>query len=169
MKYLDEKIEGTNYKLKFNWCYIDCNNFKEKELILLRNTIACTRISNDITFYKYANISFDENDKKHETPIVTEFDNFTRSKTNAIIFDMKNTEKNPGKFNKCIIYQHIMKNDGFYGFVFYNTETGRYNHIYNITNDRNELLVNIWRSIDIMQREEMYSYYMNRANTLSNK
>ena len=77
------------YNLKFLFSYIDCNNFKEKELILLRNFISGCRLGNEINFSHYAIVTFDENDKKHDFPIVTEIENFARSKTNGIIFNME--------------------------------------------------------------------------------
>ena len=78
--------DQTLYTLKFNFNYINCSKFKEKELLILRNIVSGSRIGENFYFYKYANISFDESDKKHEYPIVSELDNFGRSKTNGIIF-----------------------------------------------------------------------------------
>lgn len=162
MKQLKEKIESDNYELKFDWFYIDCANFKERELLLLRNTIAKARLGHDLSFYKYATITFSQEDIKHETPIINELESFGRGKTNAIIFNMANTNINNNKFNKCLVYQTIYKTDAYYGYIFYHTETQRYIHIYNVNHDICELIIHIGRSIDTLQREEMYNYYLTR-------
>lgn len=128
----------TLYTLKFNFNYINCSKFKEKELIILRNIISGSRIGQNFYFYKYANISFDESDKKHEYPIVSELDNFGRSKTNGIIFKISNNI-----YNRCLIYQTSSKECSFYGYIIYNTETGEYSHNYNLEYEINALLRNI--------------------------
>ena len=78
----------SSYNLKFFYCYIDCNNFKEKELLIFRNIVSNARLGNDIKFSSYGTITFNHEDTKHEYPILTELSSFSRGKTNAIIFDM---------------------------------------------------------------------------------
>lgn len=136
------------YNLNFLFSYIDCNNFKEKELIVLRNFIKGTRIGREIKFANYANISFDVEDVKHDKPIVTELEQFTRSKTNGIIFNMENTELNNGVFNKCVIYQTLFTNSGAYGYILWNTETNDSVHEFNVEYDGNELIKHIYRTIN---------------------
>lgn len=135
------------YNLKFLFSYIDCNNFKEKELILLRNFIGGCRLGREIKFSHYAMVTFDENDKKHDFPIVTEIENFARSKTNGIVFNMENTSLNNGVFTKCFVYQTLFRNSGAYGYILFNDETGDSIHTFNVEYDTNELIKHIYRSI----------------------
>lgn len=130
--------DQTTYTLKFNFNYINCNKFKEKELLVLRNIISGSRVGQNFYFYKYANVSFDEQDYKHEYPIVSELDNFGRSKTNSIIFKISNN-----LYNRCLIYQTGSKECSFYGYIIYNTETGKYSHNYNLDYEINSLLKHI--------------------------
>lgn len=137
----------NTYNLKFMFSYVDCNNFKEKELIIFRNFVSGCRLGREIKFSNYATVTFDENDKKHDFPIVTEIENFTRSKTNGIVFNMENTSLNNGVFTKCFVYQTLYHNDGAYGYVLFNDETGDSVHIFNVEYDVNELVKHIYRSI----------------------
>lgn len=137
----------NTYNLKFLFSYIECNNFKEKELLLLRNFISGCRLGREIKFSHYATVTFDENDKKHDFPIVTEIENFTRGRTNGIIFNMENTSLNNGVFTKCFVYQTLFHNNGAYGYILFNDETGESTHTFNIEYDANELVKHIYQSI----------------------
>jgi hypothetical protein len=144
-----------NYNLKFIFSYIECNNFKEKDLILLRNFISGCRLGREIKFSHYANVTFDENDKKHDFPIVTEIESFTRGKTNGIVFDMENTSLNNGVFTKCFIYQTLFNNSGAYGYILFNDETNEITHSFNIEYDANELVKHIYTSITSINKRPM--------------
>lgn len=156
----DENLKSDDkYKIEFNFYYIEFTNFKEKELLILRHVINGARIGQYLSFDKYANISFSDNDTKHINPCITELNSFTRGKTNCIIFNMKNVKD----YDKCLVYQTLFKNDGFYGYIFYNSETHKYKHIYNVSYDLSLLLNNIVRSIDSLYKEDMFNYYMTRT------
>lgn len=143
------------YNLKFIFSYIECNNFKEKDLILLRNFISGCRLGREIKFSHYANVTFDENDKKHDFPIVTEIESFTRGKTNGIVFDMENTSLNNGVFTKCFVYQTLFNNSGAYGYILFNDETNEITHSFNIEYDANELVKHIYTSITSINKRPM--------------
>ena len=80
------------YFLKFNMPYITCDNYKEKELLNFIGIVNGSRVGLLLNGYSYANIRFSEEDKKHENPIITELDSFSRSKTNCIIFNIENNK-----------------------------------------------------------------------------
>lgn len=143
------------YNLKFIFSYIECNNFKEKELILLRNFVSGCRLGREIKFSHYANVTFDENDTKHDFPIVTEIESFTRGKTNGIVFDMENTSLNNGVFTKCFVYQTLFNNSGAYGYILFNDETNEITHSFNIEYDANELVKHIYTSITSINKRPM--------------
>ena len=131
------------YKLKFQLPYIDCTNYKEKDLLSFINLVNGSRVGNLLCKYRYGTITYDQEDKQKFYPIVNELDNFSRSKTNCIIFDIR--EGNCNKYNKLFLYQSILKDSGFYGFVAYNTETNKMLHIYNIDLNYTQLFDSIQR------------------------
>ena len=156
------------YNLKFLFSYIECNNFKEKELVLLKNFISGARLGREIKFNSYATITFNETDKKHDFPIVTELESFTRGKTNAIVFDMENTVLNDGVFTKCVIYQTLCKNEGCFGYVLFNEETGKSTHSFNIEFDTNELVKHIYKSITSIPQRPMIEKMLAESLAIKN-
>lgn len=147
------KTDDKSYQLKFAMCYTECSNFKEKEALVMRNVFSVARLGELLKFRAFASITFDEeNDHKHEYPNVAELDSFARGKTNGVIFDLHDS-KNEGKFNRCLVYKTQYKTDGYFGYIFYNTETGRMNNIYNVNFALDELCIHIWKSLDILSRE----------------
>lgn len=131
--------------LKFSMPYINCTPLKEKETLVIRNIIAGARLGEMVRFWNYGNISFDEEDKQHWNPIIKELDIFVRSKTNCMIFDI--VSKN--KYNKAILYCTLYPNDGFYGLLLYNTNTGKYSHICNINLLLTNMIITFYKMIKI--------------------
>lgn len=117
------------YTLKFEMPYINCDNFKEKDLVNLLGVVTGTRIGESIKSYKYGNIRFETDDKQHWRPIVSELDSFARSKTNCIIFDTKDKDK----YDKLFVYQSLNRENPYYGIVGLKTENGKIVHMYNKT------------------------------------
>ena len=159
----------NSYKLKFSYCYIECNNFKEKELVIFRNIISNSRLGRDMLFNCYANITFDNDDKKHEYPIINELNAFTRSKTNGIIFDIPVGDYNDGTFEKVLLYQTTNKNTGCYGLLFFNRETNLNSHVYNIDYDINDLIQHIQRTISNIPFRQTFNDYMAKINIIRKK
>ena len=156
------------HNLKFLFSYIECNNFKEKELVIFRNIISNSRLGRDMLFNCYANITFDNDDKKHEYPIINELNAFTRSKTNGIIFDIPVGDYNDGTFEKVLLYQTTNKNTGCYGLLFFNRETNLNSHVYNIDYDINELIQHLQHTISNIPFRKTYNEYMEKSKALKN-
>jgi len=133
------------YTLKFEMPYINCDNYKEKDLINLFGVITGTRINDMINHYTYGNIKFCDNDIQHKYPIVTELDNFTRSKTNCIIFDIN--EKYNHKYRKLFIYQTLNRENPYYGIVGLKSDGETLVHTYFINLDYSVLVINMSRMI----------------------
>lgn len=131
------------YTLKFEMPYINCDNYKEKDLINLTGVINGTRIGDLINSYTYANITFADSDKQHKYPIVTELDGFVRSKTNCIIFDVKDKQN----YDKLFVYQSLNRENPYYGIVGLKTEDGKPVHIYFLELDYSVLVINMQRMI----------------------
>ena len=157
------------YNLMFIFSYIECNNFKEKDLILLRNFISGCRLGREIKFSHYANVTFDENDTKHDFPIITEIESFTRGKTNGIVFDMENTSLNNSVFTKCFIYQTLFNNSGAYGYILFNDETNESTHSFNIEYDANELVKHIYTSITSINKRPILNEMLAKSLAFKKK
>lgn len=132
------------YTLKFEIPYINCDNFKEKDLINLLGVVTGTRINDLISNYKYGNIRFELDDKQHWKPIVSELDGFMRSKTNCIIFDIKEKQK----YDKLFIYQTLNRENPYYGIVGLKSDNGKPVHIYFLELDYSVLVINMLRMIN---------------------
>jgi hypothetical protein len=133
------------YTLKFEMPYINCDNYKEKDLINLIGVITGTRINDLIDHYTYGNIKFSDGDRQHIYPIVTELDNFMRSKTNCIIFDVN--PKYQKKYKKLFVYQSLNRENPYYGIVGLKEENDKPVHIYFINLDYSILVINMHRMI----------------------
>jgi hypothetical protein len=136
--------------------------------VLIKNFISGARLGREIKFDTYATITFDENDKRHDFPIVTELESFTRGKTNGIIFNMENTSLNEGVFTKCVIYQTLCKNEGSYGYILFNEETGQSTHSFNIEFDTNELIKHIYKSISSIPQRPMIEKMLAESLAIKN-
>jgi len=133
------------YTLKFEMPYINCDNYKEKDLINLLGVVTGTRINDMIDHYTYGNIKFCEGDSQHKYPIVSELENFTRSKTNCIIFDMAN--KYNQKYQKLFVYQTLNRENPYYGIVGLKSDGETLVHIYFLDLDYSVLIINMCRMI----------------------
>lgn len=127
----------NNIELKFEMPYIDCLNFKEKELQTIINIISGSRVGQLISFNGYYNISFNEEDKQHWKPILSNLESFSRSKTNCFSYNILNGNK----YDKVFIYQTGGKEGGFYGFLFLNSIENKSLHLYNLKYDYTSLIV----------------------------
>ena len=133
------------YTLKFEMPYLNCDNFKEKDLYNLMGVITGTRIGEYIEKYTYSNIRFVDSDKQKKYPIVSELENFTRSKTNCIIFDIKENNTN-NKYKKLFVYQTLNRENPYYGIVGLKHDDTTV-HIYFLDFDYSSLVINMFRMI----------------------
>ena len=135
-------MENT-YILKFEMPYIDCGNFKEKEILVINSIISGARVGQLLYFNGYGNISFNQEDKQHWKPIVTYLDGFSRSKTNCICYGIPNCKR----FDRVFVYYNGVRDSLYFGLLFYNTQTNDCLHLYNFTYDYTNLIVNLARVI----------------------
>lgn len=146
-------------KIKFDHQCIKCDNFKSKQSDIIRSTIAGSRLNDDMKFKSYANISFDEQDKKHVEPIVNELEMFHRTKTNCLVYDIfsKNSD-----FDTLYIYQTLFRRGGFFGFVLKNESTGKQWHKYFVDYAEDELVRQIWKVLWLMtdNARKIYGEYI---------
>jgi hypothetical protein len=130
------------YKFNFNVNYMRCDNFKQNHTYIIRNIIEKSRLGYSINFHGYGNTTFDKNDTKLQEPTVEIINEFNRNKTNCLCYNIIDP-KYSNIYDKLFIFQYIGKNDSYYGFVLYNTETGKYSHKYCINYDDSDLCIAI--------------------------
>lgn len=135
--------ENICYVGKLHMPYTECVNFKEKEAMHITAIINGARISDYVGFMGYANMFFDEEDNKRWNPKFDVLGSFTRNKSNALMYVLRNCE-----YDRLFIYKTNTKESGFYGIVLYNTENGKSSNVFNIELDYSRLMITINRIID---------------------
>lgn len=122
-----KKQNIMNFKTEFAHYHINCDKFKHKDVALLLNAINESRLNQDIKLNSYGIISFNVDDVAHKYPNI-EFDDcggessWNKNKTNCIVFDLPQTEKN-NIYNKLFLYHSVNNKTGCYGWIAYNTKT----------------------------------------------
>lgn len=150
MKHMNKQ---TLFNLEFNQYHFNCDTFKKRDISIILNTIIGGRLNDDMKFAGYGVITFDEeNDSVHRYPkIKIANDDGTPIKEtsrgiNCLVFDLPVTYKND-TFNKLYLYHTIGSNKKglWYGWVGYNTTTGKTSHRFFIDHDMNDLMVELNR------------------------
>lgn len=126
----------NNVKLEFTHHYFTCDNWKRKDVAIINNIISKGRLCETMKFLNYGTITFDENDEQHRFPIFNSIEDGKRA--NALIYKVNSASK---PYDRVIIYQTVTKTGGFYGFMTYNTETGKYFHKFFIQRDMYDLML----------------------------
>lgn len=148
-------MESKTYNLEFCWHGINTDNFKQKNVSHILQYINAGLMHNYYVFSSYGRIDFDEEDKKHLYPIVTEQEKFNRTKTNCLIFDMPVCDSNDGTYDKMFLYYSNGKAVSNYGMVFYNSETNDMIHKAFIDDTFEDLIKMMSKTINRI-REKMY-------------
>lgn len=150
------------YDVKFLFPHIDCDRISQKLLGIIQHSVGESRLMNFMTFGSYALITFDENDKYHYTPHVEEQEKYNRTKTNAIVYDLKECNLND-VYNKCILYHTDGHKIANYGFVLYNTETCKVTHKAFIDDDITEVIKSMYNTITSANRNKMLAERLKRS------
>lgn len=160
----------NEYNLEFNYNYIDTDNFKQKSANILVSTIAGSRLNDYMKFSAWAHIDFNDEDKLHKYPHITELDKFSRSKTNCIIYDLvSNPYNNDNIYDKCFIYRSNNSKDSTYGFIMYNTITGKSSHIFYIIEIYDALCVRLIQFFNTLSKKHLFDYYNHRFYCCNNQ
>lgn len=157
-----------NYELDLAINYQTFDNFKQKSAYILRGLFNGGRMIDYAVFSSYGIItSLNERNNKIS---VEEQDRFNRAKTNCLIFNLTYNKWNPGKYNKLFIYYSITSRDnGWYGYVLYNTETGQTFNKYCVDYSDDKLYQYIYRSIISLANDKKFEYFSKRFDALKNK
>lgn len=139
------------YDFEFWRWNFTCDPFKQKHSVVVRNLLEGSRLKQQLQFDTYAHLTFDENDKCLRYPHIESIEGFTK-KTNCIIYNLYETEENPGIFNKLFITYYQGKHVPFYGYMFYHTETHRFVHKYFVSAEFGELAVALNKSFNTIYK-----------------
>ena len=157
-----------NYELDLAINYQTFDNFKQKNAYILRGLFNGGRIIDYAVFSSYGIItSLNERNNKIN---IEEQDHFNRAKTNCLIYDLTYNKWNPGKYNKLFIYYSITSRDnGWYGYVLYNTETGQIFNKYCVDYSDDKLYQYIYNSIISLANDKKFEYFSKRFDALKKK
>lgn len=131
------------YKFEFTRWHFNYDNFKQKNLNILRNTVEQSRLGYDLKFDSYGNLSFEEEDTILRYPIVSLLEEYNRNKTNCLVYNINDITKG---YNKLFIIQYIGKIESHYGLIFYNEETNDFYHKFFVNYDVSDLCIDITKS-----------------------
>jgi hypothetical protein len=159
----------NKYNFEFWRWHFNCDNFNQKHSSILLSIISNGRLGRYMTFGSYATITFDEEDTAHRYPTITELENFSRNKTNCLIFDLTENEKNQNVYDKLFIYHSNGSQHDFYGYVLYNTETKKMMHKYFVTHEYDELCIALTKTLNTLEKSSLYNLYSNRYDSSKNK
>ena len=156
------------YEIKLEFYYQTFDPFKQKASIIFRNLMAGGRMIDYAKFSGYGLITT----KGHKADVITveETDKFNRSKTNCMIYDLTYNKYNPGKFDKLFVYRTNMSRDNaFYGYILYNTETGKMSNVYNIEHSDDRLYQYIYRGIIELANDKLFAHYSKKYDALKGR
>ena len=157
-----------NYDITLNFYYQTFDSFKQKNALLIQNLFANGRMIDYAKFYSYGFIEAENH--KAEKIHIEEMDKFNRLKTNCIIFDLTYNKYNPNKFNKLFIYRStISKDNGYYGYILYNTETNKSINVYNVENTDDKLYQYIYRSIINLPNDKLWNHYSKKYDSIKRR
>lgn len=156
-------MEDNTYNFKMDLPYLGMMPFKQKALNVVIMTINGSALVSELSSYSYG--IAEALDNQGTDISVTLTDKFFRGKINCIVFNMKHTAKNPGVYDKCFIYQ-TTTNPGYYGYVLYNSKTGKQLHKYGLDLADDRLCQYLKQSIASIQRSMFFDFYSKRFDDL---
>jgi len=154
------------YKPEMQLLYLDIAKIKEKDLFILKNTIDGSRLNDEhLRFNSFANISFADDDKKHQFGIIVPYASYNRLKVNCLIYDLKENVQNNGQYDKLFVF--TTKGDGNYlSYIMYNTKTNVSSHKFLIENQADYLLQSLNRDFFIMLKSDVYQFYIDKGKAI---
>ena len=163
-----------SYEITLNFYYQTFDSFKQKGALILQGLFAGGRMIDYAKFHGYGLIT--TNGHKADKITIEDTDKFNRLKTNCLIYDLTYNKWNPGKFDKLFIYRtNMSKDNAFYGFILYNTKTGKMSNVYNIEYLDDKVYQYVYRTIINLANEKLWNHYsfkydcLKRRNGLSLK
>ena len=157
-----------NYEITLDFYYQTFDSFKQKSCLILQGLFANGRMIDYAKFHGYGIIT--TNCKKADKIDIEELNKFVRSKTNCIIYDLTYNEYNPGIYDKLFIYKSDMSRDNaFYGYILYNTETHKMVNKYILDYMDDKLYQYIYMSIISLPDIVKFNHYGKRYDAVKNR
>lgn len=159
-------METFDIELAINYCTFE--NFKQKSAQILNNLFAQGRINDYARFHSYGIITPMDEQNRHIH--IEEIDKFNRLKTNCIIYDLLPNKYNRYEYDKLFIYYSLVAREtSWYGYVLYNSKTGKTNHKYCIKYADDTLYQYIYRSIvNLGNHRDLYKYHSEHIKAVQN-
>ena len=149
--------------LDFYYQTFDC--FKQKGALVLQALFTGGRIIDYARFSGYGLIT--TNGHKADQITIEEMDKFNRLKTNCMIFDLTYNKYNPGKYDKLFIYRtNTSKDNSFYGYILFNSETKKMINKYNLDFMDDKLYQYIYMSIIKLADDKLWEHYSKKYDCL---
>lgn len=162
-------MEGKDYSFEFFRFNFNTDKFNRRHALIIKNLVSNSRLKDELVFNSFGLITYNDEDKQHRYPNIEILGSEFNKKTNCIIFDLKESVKNNNYYNKLFLYHSSGPNIGNYGYVLYNTETGKYVHKYFIDYEYESLMCSINQSLNLLSNLEIYDFYKEKYNTLKIK
>ena len=157
-----------NYEITLDFYYQTFDSFKQKSCLILQGLFANGRMIDYAKFHGYGIIT--SNSKKADKITIEELNKFVRSKTNCIIYDLTYNKYNPGTYDKLFIYKSDMSRDNaFYGYILYNTETHKMVNKYILDYMDDKLYQYIYMSIVSLPDIVKFNHYGKRYDAVKNR
>ena len=157
-----------NYEITLDFYYQTFDSFKQKSCLILQGLFANGRMIDYAKFHGYGIIT--SNSKKADKIAIEELNKFVRSKTNCIIYDLTYNKYNPGIYDKLFIYKSDMSRDNaFYGYILYNTETHKMVNKYILDYMDDKLYQYIYMSIVSLPAIVKFNHYGKRYDAVKNR
>ena len=157
-----------NYEITLDFYYQTFDSFKQKSCLILQGLFANGRMIDYAKFHGYGIIT--SNSKKADKIAIEELNKFVRSKTNCIIYDLTYNKYNPGIYDKLFIYKSDMSRDNaFYGYILYNTETHKMVNKYILDYMDDKLYQYIYMAIVSLPDIVKFNHYGKRSDAVKNR
>jgi len=157
------------YNIKFSMPYIEADVFKQKHYDILLSLIGNSRLAENMHYDGPGLMTFAVNDSQHNNPIVTPMDKYNRLKTNCLIFSLPSNNRNMGYYDKLFIYYSAGVKIAQYGYVLFNTETNKCQHIYFIDDDYNDLLRCLNQTFNRLSDESLFAFYSKKYDAIQGR
>ena len=157
-----------NYEITLDFYYQTFDSFKQKGVLIFQKLMAGGRMIDYARFYGYGLIT--TNGHKADKITIEDTEKFNRLKTNCLIYNLTYNKYNPGKFDKLFIYRtNMSKDNAFYGYILYNTETGKSVNKFNIEFTDDKLYQYIYRSIIDLPNDKLWNHYSKKYDCLKRR
>lgn len=149
----------NSYEIELNVPYVYFNNFKQKQTYNIQQVIGGSRLNFYMKFTGFGLITETKVGPAFKNIKIEKQEKFNRIRTNCMIFDLIENDVNKGYYDKCFIYSDNSGKSGFYGYILYNTTTGRTDHVYNINKESIDICKRLKKSFLLQIHHDKYKPY----------